>query len=125
MEKRPVIPSASRRIGYAIATLVLVAVGGLLTGGVFLAQHMAETAEPDDRVLYGRLAWAALVGLAIVVILLASIMLRWLAAGMQQRRIDRDEQSDVDAWTLSGQRMKVDREEGPGEEGDSTAGRGE
>jgi hypothetical protein len=110
MAKRLIIPSATRRIGYAIAALVLVAVGAGLAGAVYLAQGLAESAPPDQRAPYSWLAWAALVGLGVVLILLASVLLRWLTVGLGQGRVIHDQNPGVDAWTLSGQRMQAEPE---------------
>lgn len=123
MEKRPVIPPASRRIGYAITTLVLVVIGAALTGGVFLAQNFAESAPPDQRAVYSRLAWASLAGLAVVLVLLVWVMIRWLAAGLQPSGGSREPAPHVDVWKLSGERVEVrdDEDEDGGSTGDEEA----
>ena len=118
MEKRPIIPPVSRRIGYAIATLVLVAIGAALTGGVFFAQSLAESSPSGDGLVYSRLAWASLAGLAVVLVLLVWVMVRWLSAGLQARTDLREQGPHVDVWKLSGERMEVRDDEEEGESPD-------
>jgi hypothetical protein len=96
----------SSRLGYGIAVLVLAALTGALAGGVFLASRLAPTGAPEDRDLYVRLAWVCVAGLGITLVLLVWTLARLAGRAVGSRSKPKPTEY-VDAWKLSGQRMKL------------------
>ncbi|MEI7835579.1 MAG: hypothetical protein WCK05_04115 [Planctomycetota bacterium] len=100
-----------------VRTLVYTAVGAALAGGVVfaavLAGRMTEAAmaaAPGQKAYLVRLAWVCVVAGAVVALALIWVVMRFLSfrlAGEAKRM----QTEHVDAWTLSGQRFQMTKEE--------------
>lgn len=115
--------------GQLINSAVLIVALAAIVGGVTYLmlsslQAAAHVADPLTKRILVRLAWVALLLLALAVILLVWAIMRLIRSRISFRR-SHSRAPYVDAWALAGQRVQLDEEDMPEQEDDGDVQEGD
>lgn len=108
----------ARLINSVVLVVALIAIAGGVAYLMFSSlQAAGQVEDPLAKKILIRLAWVALVLLAIAVILLVWAIMRLIRLRIGFRR-SHSRAPYVDAWALAGQRFQLDKDDLPEQEDD-------
>jgi len=101
-------PRLLRRIEFAVVVITLIVMAtGLLCLMFIAAGHAAKESDVELRRTLARLAWMSFALAALVFLVLAWLVIRYVSHYLRQRKAKPQPTPYLDAWALAGERFKL------------------